>query len=197
MLNFLATLVLAVTPTIEVTDAPVQPGLPAYVKTMPAEEYEAWAIWQNNLARKRAEKENLYGFEQSHYTVNRTTLNSRSGGHTRSSAHGNTSRESTRGQSRSTRRNIAERNRTNWQTITSATVPTRYRNPYYVPTPVHLYSPYVKSTSDRKPDWDNLFIPLGDGAITVVEAMELINYPMPPETLFRLIMLRPQVIDVP
>jgi len=200
MLNFLATLILAAVPTIEVSATPVQPGLPAYVQTMSAEDYEAWAIWQNKCARDKAEKDVLFSDDQPFYTVNRTTVKARSGGFARNTTNGGTSRSTSRGRntsrSRSTRNVSTQRNQSGWRAITSATIPTRYRNPNYVPTSIMIYSPYVKSTSEREPDWNNLFVPLDDGPITVAEAMKLINRPMPPETLFRLLMMPPEVISI-
>lgn len=202
MLNFLATLVLMVAPaapTIEVSNAPVQPGLPVYVQTMSAEDYEAWAVWQNKCARDKAKKDMLYSYEQPFYTVNRTTVKAKSGGFARSTANGTTNRNTSRGKSssrsKSARNASTQSSHRAWRTITSATIPTRYRNPNYVPTPIVIYSPYVKSTSERKPDWNNLFVPTGSGPITVREAMELINRPMPLETLFRVLMIPPEVIS--
>ena len=203
MLNFLATLVLMVAsaaPTIEVSDAPVQPSLPVYVQTMSAEDYEAWAVWQNKCARDKAEKDTRYGYEQPFYTVNRTTVKVQSGGFARSAANGTTNRSTSRAKnssrSKSTSNASTRRSQNAWRTLTSATIPTRYRNPNYVPTSIMIYSPYVKSTSERKPDWNNLFVPSDYGPITMNEAMELINRPMPLETLFRLLMLPPEVISL-
>ena len=200
MLNFLATLILAAVPTIEVSAAPLQPGLPQYVQELPAEEYEAWANWQNQLAKEKAKEDTLFSIEQPTYTVDRRITRSRTGGRSSSMANGTSSRQTSRGKnnSRTTASTDARvvRSQQGWRASTTAMISSRYKNPYYCPEPLVLYNPYVKSTSDLRPDWDNLFVPLNDRVLTVGEAMTMVDRPMLPETMFRLLMMPRNVINI-
>ena len=195
MLSFLAALILMAVPaplTIEVSKAPTQPGLPEYVQEMSAEDYEAWAYWQNAISREKTARANRFADEQATYTVDRWVTSSKSSMKGRGFATGRASNKTRAG--KNNRRSSATTNvhtgqtQSGRQSTVVATIPTRYKNPYYCPKSLMVYNPTVKSTSERRPDWDNLYVPWDGGVITVTEALKCFNRPMTPEKMFRMVL---------
>jgi hypothetical protein len=72
-----------------------------------------------------------------------------------------------------------------WGVTNAYTMPQRYNNPDYVPTPVTHYNPFVKAKPmGTAPDWDNLYLPVDGEVMTVTEILAKSTMPMLPEDLY-------------
>jgi len=173
--------------------------LPVFVQNLSDEDYARWAGWQNDQALLRAEDDAFYSFERPYIETMRTIVKATSGSHSATKASGTTTQNSSsRGYSKNgysqrnnnstTTRNMSS-NRSNraWGTTTAETIPQRYINSAYVPTgAVTVYNPFVKLEKGVGiPDWNNLFVPCEEGAMTLTEALNSCHGPMSTEKLYR------------
>ena len=149
------------------------PPPPKFVQTLTAEQFRAWATWQNmqvKLNQGEGGDRYVYGSRSVTDTSDRSSF--LYGG--RFDSRGNDVRSGgmdTRGQS-----------------VTS-NYPLRFSNTDYAsPGQEMVYNPFVRSTGGTGlPDWDNLYVPVGRGSMTVSEALRKCG-PMEPEQLFEKLM---------
>jgi hypothetical protein len=163
-----------------------QEGLPKFVQNLSAAEYATWAAWQNRQAKLRATEESENSDEEQYIYAIRTT-SSASGGVTAGLNRLNKTNWSRRG---GTTRATATNNVATWRNAEVETMPQRYSNPAYKPPgSVTFHNPYARFVKNRgTPNWNKLFVPCKTGTMTVAEALDNINGPVPAEEVFNVLM---------
>lgn len=175
---------------IHTSDGPANRPLPEVVQKMDAEQYAAWAEWQNTLARKYAE--NINGSERQYLQGYRTTTSLSTRSYSAAGSYGS--------------RRLGETSRDSYgrragsMAGSSLTVPIRIPNPDRQIRSVVYYNPHCKPTPsvthdtdgariidpypNTVPDWDNLFGIVGGKIVSVNDVAESLLVPIPKERLY-------------
>jgi hypothetical protein len=159
---------------------PVGPNLktvPKYIQTLSADQYAAWAVWQNaqtKLYQPDGGSRYNYGGVEIHQHRSGSASSSQSSGSVTRSGKGHSSKRSSSSGLASSR---------GQDTIRA--YPMQYlNNDYSGPGPQTIYNPfYNASMSDGVPAWDSLYVPFEGNIVTLATVLHTAG-PVDPEILY-------------
>jgi len=170
---------------LNVTSVPATPRLPKIIQNLSAEDYEAWAIWQNRQAELHSQKQARYNYEGRYITGTKIVVSATNGRDSSLNTGSVNTTNRYRTQTTATHSGYATRSDRGWNSAVATSVPYRYVNPDYTPIdPLHLYNPVVKGEGNAPPDWGHLYVPTPDGSISLLEALDQYGGPISPEKLY-------------